>query len=56
VDRWSADQLMIYMALAGNSTIKTSTITNHIKTNASAIEKFLNVKFKLDEKENIISI
>ena len=56
VDRWSADQLMIYMALAGNSKIKTSKITNHIKTNANAIESFLDVKFKLDEKNNIVEI
>jgi RNA 3'-phosphate cyclase len=56
VDRWSADQLMIYMALAGNSKIKTSKITNHIKTNAYVIEQFLNIKFKLDEKNNIVEI
>jgi len=56
IDRWSADQLMIYMALSGNSTIKTSAITNHIRTNANAIEQFLKVKFKIDEKNNIVSV
>lgn len=56
IDRWSADQLMIYMAIVGNSKVKTSKITNHIKTNAYAIEQFLDIKFKINEKENTVAI
>ncbi|MEA3378346.1 MAG: RNA 3'-terminal phosphate cyclase [Nanoarchaeota archaeon] len=52
VDAFTADQLMVYMALAKGGKIKTSKITEHMKTNAKIIEKFLNVKFKLDN--NII--
>ena len=52
VDRYTADQLLPYMAIAGHGRIKTSEITNHIKTNAWIIEKFLDVKFKI--KENTI--
>jgi len=53
VDCYAADQLMIYLALAGGR-IKTSMISNHAKTNVYTIEKFLPVKFKIDEKEKII--
>ncbi len=53
VDSYAADQLMIYLALAGGK-IKTSFISDHTKTNAYTIEKFLPVKFKLDEKEKTI--
>lgn len=44
VDKHAADQLMIYLTLAGGK-IKTSQITEHVKTNAHTIEKFLPVKF-----------
>ncbi|MFH0798549.1 MAG: RNA 3'-terminal phosphate cyclase [Candidatus Woesearchaeota archaeon] len=54
VDSYTADQLMPYMAMAGKGKIKTSKITDHMKTNASIIEKFLDVKFTF--KDNIISV
>ena len=52
VDRYTADQLLPYMAIAGYGKIKTSSITDHIRTNAWVIEKFLDVRF--DIKDNII--
>ncbi len=52
VDKYLADQLLLYMALFSGS-IKTSEITDHCKTNIYTIKKFLNVKFKT--KENIIT-
>ena len=49
VDHRLADQLMIFMALAsGNSEIKTSRISNHIKTNKYVIEQFLPARFKIE--------
>lgn len=48
VDKHASDQLMIYLALVGGK-IKTSQITNHAKTNAYVIEKFLPVKFNLED-------
>ncbi|MFH1637961.1 MAG: RNA 3'-terminal phosphate cyclase [Candidatus Woesearchaeota archaeon] len=48
VDSFTADQLMPYMALAGDGKIRTSKITGHIKTNAGVIEKFLDVKFEIN--------
>jgi len=54
VDRHAADMLLPYMALSSGR-IQTSEITHHVKTNISVIERFLSVKFKIDEKERIIS-
>jgi len=54
VDSFTADQLLIYMALKGKGKIKTSKITDHIKSNMEVIEKFLDVKFKIED--NIISL
>jgi len=54
VDQHTADQLLPYMALANGGKIKSSKITNHVKTNAKLIEKFMDVKFKFED--NIISL
>src|SRR3989344_884377 len=52
VDKKAIDQLMIYMGLSKNSKVKTSETTNHINANAAVIEKFLDVKF--DVNDNIV--
>ncbi len=44
VDKHTADQLLIYLALSGGR-IRTSEITRHTITNIQIIEKFLPVKF-----------
>ncbi|MBI4447578.1 RNA 3'-phosphate cyclase, partial [Candidatus Woesearchaeota archaeon] len=51
VDSHAADQLLPYMALAGRGSFITSRITNHVKTNAFVIEKFLPVKFEIEHKK-----
>jgi RNA 3'-terminal phosphate cyclase (GTP) len=48
-DSHLADQLLPFMALFGGS-IKASQITDHCKTNMYVIEKFLDVKFRIDKK------
>jgi RNA 3'-terminal phosphate cyclase (ATP)/RNA 3'-terminal phosphate cyclase (GTP) len=55
VDRHAADMLLPYMALSSGK-IQTSEITQHVKTNISVIEKFLPVKFEINERERIITI
>ena len=55
VDRNLADQILPFMALIGNSSIKASDITNHCKTNIYTIQQFLGNVFKLYEEEKIIS-
>lgn len=50
VDAHLADQLLLYMAIAGGtSTANVERFTNHLRTNAGIIEKFLPVSFVLDE-------
>ena len=56
VDRHLADQILPFMALIGNSSIKVSDITNHCRTNIYIIQQFLGEVFKVDEEEKIISI
>jgi len=51
VDFFTADQLLIYMALAKNGKIISSKITDHIKSNMEIIEKFLDIKFKIEGNE-----
>jgi len=53
-DSHMADQILPYLALAdGNSKINVSEITNHCKTNMWVIEKFLPVRFSVEN--NVIS-
>ncbi len=56
LDEHMADQILLYMALAGNSKISVAEITNHCRTNMWVIEKFLSIKFEVNEKEKIISV
>ena len=54
LDKHLADQILPYMALLNKKfSVTVSEITNHCKTNAWVIEKFLEGKFEL--KDNIIS-
>lgn len=57
IDKFMADQLLIYMALAdGRSTINVEKITEHCLTNVHVIEKILPVSFQVDEGKRIISV
>ena len=42
-----ADQIIPYLALAGNSRIKTSELTQHAVTNIHVTEKFIDKKFHI---------
>ena len=48
VDHNLADQLLIYSALAGKTSFKTSHISKHTETNMHIIEKFLGNQFSVD--------
>lgn len=54
IDEHMEDQLIPYMALAGNASIKVPKITEHTKTNIWVCEKFLPVKFEVNEREKLI--
>ncbi|MBI2108139.1 RNA 3'-terminal phosphate cyclase [Candidatus Woesearchaeota archaeon] len=53
LDSHMADQALPYMALSGGI-IKTSSVSNHCRTNIYTIEKFLGRTFDVDENENVI--
>ena len=53
------DQIIPYMALAGNSSVKTAELTQHAITNIHIAEKFINKKFHIDGtigKSAVISV
>lgn len=45
LDRYMGDQIIPYMALAGNSHVKTAQLTPHALTNIYAVEKFMDKRF-----------
>lgn len=56
VDVHLADQLIPYMALAGNSSYTVRELTPHTTTNIWITEQFLGVKFRIDEKEGLFEV
>lgn len=59
IDHWMADQILPYLSLISyklkiKNSFKASSISNHLKTNAWVIEKFLPVKIGF--KENVVEI
>ena len=48
VDKYMGDQIIPYMALAGNSSVKTAELTQHALTNIYVAEKFIHKKFDVD--------
>ncbi|UCG47262.1 MAG: RNA 3'-terminal phosphate cyclase [Phycisphaerales bacterium] len=53
VDRFLADQLLIYMALSGGGRYTTNELSNHLLTNIETIKKFLPVDFKTEERAGV---
>jgi RNA 3'-terminal phosphate cyclase (ATP) len=56
VDTYLADQLIPYMALAGDSSYTVRELSPHTITNIWAAEQFLDVKFKIEEKEGLFKV
>jgi RNA 3'-terminal phosphate cyclase (ATP) len=50
VDRFMADQLLIYMALAKAGSFTTNELSSHLKTNMEVIKKFLPVDFLVEQQ------
>lgn len=53
VDRWTADQLVPFLALCGGK-IRTSTITDHLERNVAVAEKFVENEIQIEEKEGVV--
>ncbi len=56
VDIYLADQLIPYMALAGEGSFTTRAITPHTDTNIWVTEQFLDVKFKIEELKGLFRV
>ena len=59
IDKYMGDQIIPYLALAGNSRIKTSELTQHAITNIHVTEKFIDKKFNVEGslgKSAVISV
>ncbi len=55
-DRLLADQLLVFACLISGSRMRTSELTNHLKTNIYTIKQFLGETFEIDENERLINI
>ncbi|MDP7116300.1 MAG: RNA 3'-terminal phosphate cyclase [Candidatus Woesearchaeota archaeon] len=55
VDKHLADNLIPYLAIFGGR-VQTSKITDHTLTNIYVCEKFLGIKFEIDEEKGMISV
>lgn len=56
VDKYMADQLMVYLAIVGGS-YSTSELTGHMETNMETIRKFgVDIRFEEREEETIIEV
>jgi RNA 3'-terminal phosphate cyclase (ATP) len=56
VDRFLADQLLIYMAISKAGCFTTNEITAHLTTNMEIIKKFLDVDFRMDKQEKFCKV
>jgi RNA 3'-terminal phosphate cyclase (ATP) len=56
VDIHLADQLIPYMALAGNSSYTVREVSLHAATNIWVTEQFLDVKFRIEEKKGLFEV
>jgi len=56
LDDYMADQILPYMALAGGTCrASVARVTDHCRTNVYVIERFLPVRFEVDEEAGIIT-
>ncbi len=51
VDRFLADQLLIYMAISKGGCFTTNQLTAHLTTNMEIIKKFLNINFRVYKQD-----
>ena len=56
VDRFLADQLLMYMALTKTARYTTNEVSTHLTTNIETIKKFLPVNFKTEPQDRIYRI
>ena len=56
VDRFLADQLLIYIAISKTGCYTTNELSSHLQTNMEVIKKFLPVDFVVEEQKKAYKI
>lgn len=56
IDRFLADQLLIYMAMAGAGSYTTNELSTHLLTNMDVIKKFLPVDFITEQQDKLFRV
>ena len=56
VDRFLADQLLVYMAVSRGGACTTNEISTHLLTNMDVIKAFLPVEFRVDQKGRLYRV
>ncbi len=56
VDRFLADQLLIYIAISKTGCYTTNELSSHLQTNMEVIKKFLPVNFNVDQQKQLYKI
>jgi len=56
IDHFSADQLLIYMALSKSGCFTTNELSKHLTTNMEVIKKFLPVKFTAEREHSCFRV
>ena len=56
IDYFLADQLLIYIAIAGCGSFTTDKLSSHLQTNIEIIKKFLPVDFSIEQQKNALKI
>ncbi len=56
VDIHLADQLIPYLGLAGRGSFTTRELTNHCRTNIHITEQFLDVRFAVNKRDDLVEI
>ena len=56
IDRFLADQLLIYMALSKAGCFTTNGLSTHLLTNMEVIKKFLPVDFSVEQQDKVYTV
>jgi RNA 3'-terminal phosphate cyclase (ATP) len=56
IDKFMSDQILIYMAMAGNSKVLISEITDHAKSCFKVISNFIEKEFLIKEKNGVFEV
>ena len=56
IDRFSADQLLIYMAISKAGYYTTNELSSHLLTNMEIIKKFLDVNFSMEQDAGVYRV